>query len=271
MPSIDLARLRKQVARLADFFYVPEEFVPHLHSILDSYVNYTARKGPATPPGIKLRSYRTPAPILKGIEEGLSRVAATAENADAALDLADRLWDEAWLETCLLAAFLLGCIPPQEEYFLPRIMAWTAQVRDPELRTQLLDTSLARLRKESPNLFLDLLGEWLRPERVHLWPDGIQAVISAVSDPGFMNLPPLLEVIRPIIEAAPADLQVAVESLILALYRASPKETIYFVRQMLLNSEDPMTPITFRRILPSLPDDLKAEVRHLIRKPLSAP
>jgi hypothetical protein len=271
MPSIDLARLRKQVARLADFFFVPDEFIPHLHSILDSYVNYTARKRPATPPSIKLRTYRTPAPILKGVEEGLSRLAAKAENADAALDLADRLWDEAWLETCLLAAFLLGCIPPQEEHFLARIMAWTAQVRDPELRARLLDTSLVRLRKESPDMFLDLLDEWLRPERAHLWPDGIQAVISAVSDPDFMNLPPLLEVIKPIVEAAPADLQLALETLILALYRASPKETTYFVRQVLLHSDDPMTAITFRRILPSLPEELKAEVRDLIRsRPVSA-
>lgn len=272
MPSIDLARLRKQVARLADFFFVPDEFIPHLHSILDSYVNYTARKRPATPPGIRLRTYRTPAPILKGVEDGLSRLAAKAEHAEAALDLADRLWDEAWLETCLLAGFLLGCIPPQEEHFLPRIMAWTAQVRDPELRARLLDTSLVRLRKESPDMFLDLLREWLRPERAHLWPDGMQAVISAVSDPAFMNLPPLLEVIKPIVEAAPADLQLTLEALLLALHHASPKETTYFVRQVLLHSDDPMTAVTFRRILPALPAGLREEVRGLLRsRPVSAP
>lgn len=265
MPAIDLARLRKQAARLRDFFFVPDEFIAHVHEMLDSYVNYTVRKPPAVAPGAKLRTYRTPAVIVKQIEQELSSLAAVGENADAALELADRLWDEEWLETRLLAAYLLGSIPPREEWLLARLTAWTQPLYDADLRAELLNTSLARLRREAPDIFLGLIGEWLRPHRKALWPNGIQAVISAASDPEFTNLPPLLKVVEPIVEAAPAELQNEIEELILALYAASPTETSYFVRQVLMDSEDPMTALTFRRISPSLPAELREEVREFIK------
>jgi hypothetical protein len=114
-------------------------------------------------------------------------------------------------------------------------------------------------------MFLELIGEWLQPQRVALWPNGIQAVISAVRDPEFHNLPPLMKVIEPAVEAAPPKLQNEIEELILALYAATPTETTYFVRQMLLDSENPMTATTFRRISPSLPRELQEEIREFIR------
>jgi hypothetical protein len=265
MPAIDLARLRKQAARLADFFFVPDEFITNLHEMLDTYVNYTVRKPPAAAPGAKLRTYRTPAVIVKQIEHELSGPASIAENADAALELADRLWDEEWLETRLLAAFLLGSMPPREERLLARLTAWTQQLYDTDLRAQLLNTSLARLRREAPDMFLALIGEWLQPQRAALWTNGIQAVISAAGDSEFNNLPPLMKIVEPIIEAAHPKLQNEIEALILALYTASPTETTYFVRQILMDSRDPMTALTFRRISPSMPTELREEIREFIR------
>src|SRR5512141_1100311 len=99
MPAIDLTRLRKQAARLSDFFFVPDEFIKHLHEMLDSYVNYTVRKPRAVAPGANLPSYRTPAVIVRQIEQDLASQATLHQNSEAALELADRLWDEEWLET----------------------------------------------------------------------------------------------------------------------------------------------------------------------------
>lgn len=268
MPAIDLARLRKQAARLSDFFFVPDEFIRHLHETLDFYVDRSIRKQQAVAPGANLQSYRTPSVILKQIEQELIR--PSREDPDAALDLADRLWDEAYLETRVLAAFVLGQIPPQEVRLLARLTAWTQQVYDSNLRAELLNTSLSRLRKEAPDTFLELIGEWLQPERTRLWSNGIQAVVSAVSDPQFVNLPPLLKLIEPVVTAAPSKLQNEIEQLVLALYKSSPTETTYFLRQVLNQSEDPMTAVTFRRISPSFPPALKAELHEFIRaKPLS--
>ncbi len=268
MPAIDLNRLRKQASRLADFFFVPDEFIRHLHETLDFYVDRTIRKQPAIAPSADLPSYHTPAVILKQIEQEIHSTAG--EYPDAALELADRLWDEGYLETCLLAAFLLGRIAPQEERLLARLTAWTQQIHDPSLRANLLDHGLGRVRKEAPDKFLELIAQWLRPERTRLWSNGLQAAISAVSDSSFVNLPPLLKVLEPIMEAAPARLQNEIEEFVLLLYKVSPTETISFLRRVLANSTDPMTAITFRRISTSFPNELKDGIREFIHaKPLS--
>ena len=123
MPAIDLARLRKQANQLTDFFFLPEDFLRHLREMLDFYVNRTLRKKEDIAPGSNLPTYRTPLVVMRQIEKAIGPTAA--ENPHYALELADLLWDEGYIETRLLAAYLLGRIPPQEERLLARLTAWT--------------------------------------------------------------------------------------------------------------------------------------------------
>lgn len=264
MPAIDLARLRKQSNRLADFFFVPEDFLKHLREMLDFYVNYSLRTKENIAPGSNLPTYRTPFVVMRQIEKSVGALAA--ENPHYALELADLLWDEGHIETRLLAAFLLGRIPPQEERLLARLTAWTQQVRDPSVRGALLTTSLSRMRKETPNEFLTVVGEWLHPARQRYWTNGIQALLPMISDSTFDNLPPIFKLTRPIIEAAPGVLQYDLTNLINALYQASPSETEYFLREILETSPNPLTTITLRRILNSFPPELQAALRDLVRQ-----
>lgn len=270
MPSIDLARLRKQALRLADFFFAPEEFARNLSATLDTYVNYTARARRPASAGSNLPTHRTPGVVMRQIEQELAPIAAASQNADAAIALADQLWDEGWLETRLLAAFILGRISPEEAPLIARLTAWTAQVRDPGLSLQLLDAALVRMRTEAPDMFLQMLAEWLRPERPRLWSDAIRAAISAARDPRFGNLPALLAALQPIVRAAPALIQLDLEELILALYELSPTETTYFIRQVLSTADDPLTVVAFRRMSPSFPQQLREDIQELVRgKPFS--
>jgi hypothetical protein len=263
MPAIDLARLRKQAARLADFFFLPDEFMKHLREILDFYVNYTLRKKENVAPGSNLKTYRTPPAVLTQIE---NEIKATAEeNPHFALELADILWDEGALETRLLAAFLLGRIPPQEERLLPRLTAWTQQVRDSDVRSALLSTSLTRMRKETPNQFLALVQEYLHPERSRTWSNGIQALLPMIADTSYNNLPPILDLVEPVIAEAPSTLQNDLTDLIVSLYRASASETTFLLKHILNNSESPMTAITLRRISKDFPPPLQNELRELLR------
>ncbi len=264
MPAIDLARLRKQANRLADFFFLPEDFLKLLREMLDFYVNYTLRKKENIAPGSNLPTYRTPFVVMRQIENAIGAIAA--ENPHYALELADLLWDEGYIETRLLAAFLLGRIPPQEERLLARLTAWTQQVRDPSVRAALLTTSLARMRKETPDEFLVVIGEWLHPARQRFWPNGIQALLPMIIDPEFDNLPPVYELVRPVIEAAPGAIQNDLGNLINALYQDSPSETVYYLRELLENSPNPLTVVTLRRILTMFPPELQASLRDLVRQ-----
>lgn len=263
MPAIDLARLRKQAARLADFFFLPDEFMKHLREILDFYVNYTLRTKENISPGSNLKTYRTPSAVLTHIENEIKNVAEA--NPHFALELADILWDEGALETRLLAAFLLGRIPPQEQRLLPRITAWTQQIRDPNVRSALLTTSLSRMRKESPGQFLILVREYLHPERSRSWSNGIQALIPMIGETNDKNLPAILDIVEPIIEEAPSTLQNDLSDLIVSLYRASANETTFMLKHVLSKTENPMTVITLRRISLNFPPTLQNELKDLLR------
>jgi len=263
MPAIDLARLKKQTAHLADLFDQPSDFLREHREILDHYVNRTLRSQGVAPSSV-LPTYRTPPVVLRQIETELRPVAE--KKPIQALELADALWDEGWLETLLLAAFLLGRIPPQEERLLARLTAWTQQVRDPDVRSALLTTSLTRLRNETPDLFLVLVNEWLHPARQRMWSNGIQALIPIINSKDFDNLPPIFEIIEPIVKASPATLQLDLQELLSSLYKASPDETMHFLQQLLKATKNPLLSILLRRMSPDLPPDLQTSLREMLRK-----
>ena len=263
MPAIDLARLKKQTARLADLFDQPGEFLRAHRDVLDFYVNRTLRTQSVAPSSV-LPTYRTPVVVLRYIENELGPLAA--RQPLQALELADALWDEGWLETRLLAAFLLGRIPPQEERLLARLTAWTQAVRDPEVRAALLTTSLTRLRSETPDLFLVLVKEWMHPARQRMWSNGIQALVPLISSPDFDNLPPIFETIEPILKAAPAALQFDLQELITTLYEASPSETTYFLQQIVKGTKSQLPAVALRRMSPDLPHELQISLREILRE-----
>jgi 3-methyladenine DNA glycosylase AlkD len=263
MPAIDLARLKKQTAKLADLFDQPNDFLREHRDILDHYINRTLRSQTVAPSSV-LPTYRTPAVVLRQIETELGPVAE--RDPIQALELADALWDEGWLETRLLAAFLLGRIPPQEERLLARLTAWTQAVRDPDVRAALLTTSLTRLRRETPDLFLILVKEWIHPARQRMWSNGIQALVPLISSSDFDNLPPIFEIIEPILKASPAALQFDIQELLITLYRASPDETTYFIHQILKGTKSPLPAISLRRMLPDMPQDFQTHIREILRE-----
>jgi hypothetical protein len=263
MPAIDLARLRKQTARLADVFGEPSIFLRELREVLEFYVNRSLRSQSVAPSSV-LPTYRTPVVVLRQIEKEIG--AAAEKQPLLALELADALWDEGWLETKLLAAFLLGRIPPQEERLLARLTAWTQAVRDPEVRAALLTTSLTRLRRETPDLFLVLVREWLHPARQRMWSNGVQALVPLISSPEFDNLPPIFEIVEPIIKASPATLQYDLQELIITLYEASPDETTYFLQQILKGTKSPLPAVALRRMSAELPEELQTSLREMIRQ-----
>jgi len=262
MPAIDLARLKKQVAHLADLFDQPADFLREHREILDYYVNRTLRSQSVAPSSV-LPTYRTPPVVLRQIEIELGPIAM--KKPIQALELADALWDEGWLETLLLAAFLLGRIPPQEERLLARLTAWTQAVRDPDVRAALLTTSLTRLRNETPDLFLILVKEWLHPARQRMWSNGIQALVPLISTPDFDNIPPVLDIVEPILKASPAALQFDLQELITALYEASPDETVFFLEQIVTKTKSPLPAVSLRRMSTELPVELQASLREILR------
>jgi hypothetical protein len=235
MPAVDIARLKTQAAVLVEKFDQPAVFLKQLHGILDLYADRTMRAGVVASPVSVLPAYRVPQPVLRQIEMELGVLAATFP--EQAMALTDALWKDGYLETRLLAAALLGRIPPDTTLLLERITAWVSRTRDNQLRLALLNASLARLRRESPSRFLGLMRGWFDPATPKMWA----------------------------IKNFPALLQNELVELINALFKASPVETTHFMRQIISGSTSPQTLIILRRILPELPAELRPVLLDLIR------
>src|SRR5688572_32776887 len=74
MPAIDLARLKKQTAQLADLFDQPSMFLREVREILEFYVNRSLRSQSVAPSSV-LPTYRTPTVVLRQIEKELGPIA----------------------------------------------------------------------------------------------------------------------------------------------------------------------------------------------------
>ncbi|MCS6994588.1 MAG: DNA alkylation repair protein [Anaerolineales bacterium] len=251
MPAIDIARLKTQAAVLVQKFDQPAVFVDELREILDLYADRTLRVGIAAPATV-LPAYRVPQAVLRQIEMELAPLAASFP--EQALMLGDALWAAGYLETRLLAAALLGKIHPNAPQLTERVKEWVSQARDKQLRNALLNNGLARLRREMPERLLQLVQEWFDPRAPKMWENGIYALIPLLEDPSYDNLPPIYNMLTPVIQNIPPFLQTELADLLTALYRASPVETAYFLRQAVAGATSPQCVVILKRLIPALPE-----------------
>jgi hypothetical protein len=212
---------------------------------------------------LALPTYKTPRPVLRQVEAELAPLAD--EHPLEAIALIYALWDAGSLETRLLAARLLGMIPPAAAMpAFGRLPDWLRVSTDREVRQALLTEALGRVRRENTEVFLTLLEDWLRSPLSGFQVWGLQALIPVlVAD--FENLPAVFRILRPAIEAAGPSTQIELQDCLAALGRVSLAETLYFLGEILRSSPNPMMVRTLRRILPGLPPDLQAGLRELLR------
>ena len=105
----------------------------------------------------------------------------------------------------------------------------------------------------------------MHPARQRMWSNGIQALVPLINTPDFDNLPPIFDIVEPIIKASPAALQFDLRELITALYKASPDETIFFLGQIVKETKSPLPAVSLRRMSPELPQELQASLREILR------
>ncbi len=106
---------------------------------------------------------------------------------------------------------------------------------------------------------------WFDPRAPKLWENGIYALIPLLEDPAYDNLPPIYNLLTPVIQNIPPFLQNELADLLTALYRASPVETAYFLRQAVAGAASPQCPVILRRIVNQLPEGLRPLVLEITK------
>lgn len=263
MPAINISQLKIQAAKLADLFTEPDLFIHDLNLLLDHYTNQTKRKSQSIRQ-LSLRTHYTPRPVLRQIEHELAPLANN--QPDAAINLADALWENGSLESRILASRLLGMVPLQSaNAVFTRLPQWLAQSPDKDLSTILLTESLSRLRNESPDTFFAIVEDWLKSPRISLQTWGLRALLPLITGTEFVNYPALFRILRPAIEMAGPATQLDIQACLQTLAKKSPTEVILFLEEMLTYHPAPMVIRTLRRILPNLPSEVQARLRNLVR------
>jgi hypothetical protein len=264
MPAIDLARLKTQAALLSDQFGDPQAFLAALQEMLDFYTNRT-RRASQDARRLSLPTYHTPTPVLRQIERELQPLAET--RPAEAVALVNALWKAASLEARLLAARLLGNIPPAQAIpALTHLPEWLAVTTDKPVRQALLTDAFLRIRRENPQAVFLLLEDWLASRRSGLQVWGLQALVPILKDPEFENLPAVLRIVRPAFLVAGPNSQIELQGCLAALERVSLTETLAFVRELLTGDPPPMLLRTLRRILPGFSPELQSFLRERLRE-----
>jgi hypothetical protein len=263
MPAIDLARLKSQAARLADSFSNHMAFLRELHELLELYTNRTMRASRVAK-HLSLPTFHTPAPVLRQIERELTPLAN--QSPIKGVILAAELWKDASLESRLLAAHLIGMIPPSDAIpLLTRLPDWLTQSSDKAIHHALLTGSFTRIRRENPEAFFLLLEDWLNSPRASLQIWGMQALIPLLNDPNFENLPAVFRILRPSVLAAGPSTQMELQACVAALERISLTETIFYMRELFLSDHSPLFLRTLRRMLPAFSPELQTALRDMLR------
>jgi len=264
VPAIQPARLRQQVAELAEYFDDPPAYIRRLHLLLDFYSDRARRPGKTGKPGPLLMAYNVRSPVLRMLVQELNPL--VQENPGGGLALCDALWAEPYLEFRLLAAMVLGQIPPDPaEEITDRLKRWITTDVEFFLIEALLNHGIERLHQEQPQIFLRLIESWMESTNTFQQQLGLRALVQIIHDPTFENLPVFFRLIQPLCLAAPVGLRPDLLDVLSALAIRSPQETAYFLRQSLMFPDAPDTPWLIRQSLSQFPTESQSRLRQAMR------
>jgi hypothetical protein len=259
MPAIQLARLKTQVAQLADQYQQPARFIRALHDLLDFYADRTYRPGTVGARVPLLPHYHVAAPVIRQVETELAPKCQS--DPDGMLALADALWVDTHLEPRQLAAFILGQAPlDPPEAVTTRLLDWANPTQDHQALEALMARGAARVQRQQTAWWAGVLRGWLAGTPAEQF-IGVRGLLALAADPQFANLPIAFDLAGPFIQACPTSLHGALVEILAALARRSPAETAYFLRQALTIATRPEVARLVRRCLPLFDEPTQASLR----------
>jgi hypothetical protein len=264
MPAIRPALLKVQAAEIAELYQDPTAFKRALRDLLEFYADRTLRPGRVIESAPLLKSYKVPKPVLRQVEQALG--GKINHEAEAALVLADALWQERWLESRFLAIDLLARVPPEPpERISQRVEAWGVECKEDIVVKALVTEATQRLRSEARPHFLSCLEGWLGSEEQPYLKLGLRSIPALLADESFENLPLLFRWIGPLVREVELGIKDDMAQVLRTLAQRSPQETAYFLRQALTTASSPHTASLIRRVLAQFPPSLQASLREALR------
>ncbi len=263
MPAVALNQLKSQINQLLWLFTRPEEFRAGLKNMLDGLANRALRPSQATQKYGGMPAHQVSPLVMQQLQQQI--LPLLMENPAAGLALTDALWQDEYLEPRQLAAYILGQVPlTPPEQVTSRLLAWCRPDTERVLQYELLRQGSARLRREQPSSWLQMVTAWLSAADMQNQRLGLRAVTALAEDRSFENIPPMFSLVLSLILSSAAQLSADLEEVLVALARRSPAETVYLLRQALASRPSPPIQRLARRILPVFEPEQQAALRRLL-------
>lgn len=263
MTAINPARLKIQCAELGESFHHPHNFISGLHDLLAFY-GARIRQTSLTKIPLSLQTYQVPAPVMRALELELKELINNFP--DQGFLLADRLWQEEWLEIRQLGVILLGNIPTSApDKILVRIKTWLNTGTSEDLKRQIMTRGLTRLTDEKPGFVLDFLkslaSSAAQPDRQ----GALFGLIPFAEDPEFDNLPIIFNILRDILLIEESVLRKEISALIRSLQSRTDQETAYFLVRQLATASRPRIFRITRQVLGGFSEESQSLLRQSLQ------
>lgn len=266
MPAIQLSRLKSEISHIIQQFHSPVEFHRQLSDLFERYANRIYRPGKNVKIKTKHSTYRVHRIVIQQIEIALKPLCKS--NIEAAIRIADILWSDNYLEPRLLAASILEMLPLNPpELVIEIIKSWAQPDEDPQILDALFDHGCSHLRKEAQSDWSQMIrDQWLaNTDNKRIQAIGLRALLSAVKDPEFTNLPEIYKLITPFLQSDPKEIQSVLHEILIHLASRAPNETAYFLRQIIVVSSSNETSRIIRQAIHAFPQDIQDKI-HMTMK-----
>lgn len=263
MPSIDLIRLRKQIAHLGIFLEIPAEFVSEYKSLLEFYHQWSHHQHEEQIPNSFMLLYDLPPQVIPEIEKGLKPFLRGKENA--LFPLADALRKDLHFECSHLAAFIVGQSPVERSVELKEYLTtWLEGSLDKAVIEAIFSKATAPIINSGQESYLSFLHSMLRSSNKRLANAGLVGLTQFLPLASINYLPKLFTLISPLLQD-PDVRQENLETLIQELAKKSPVETGYLIRQVLSETEGHRVETLARAFLEYLPKETAETVSKVIK------
>ncbi|MEX1071686.1 MAG: DNA alkylation repair protein [Anaerolineales bacterium] len=260
MPAIQTALLQQQAAQLSEQFSNPASYISALEKMLEGYVVPVQRQGRTRSVRPILFTYETPALVLKQLQ--LEMALQARQQPAEALAIADALWAKRTIETRLLAARLLGATPdakPSE--YTSRLEDWAVENREMILAPELTERATLALCGQYPDKLIDFVGKLLEDAELRKHVFALGALNTLLRINHFGDLPSIFTLLSKTSRDPDKKLRPALVEVLSTLAVRSPKETTYFLEQLLDKKPSDGAQWLARQVAKSLPEESRQGLR----------
>jgi|WetSurMetagenome_2_1015567.scaffolds.fasta_scaffold85808_3 hypothetical protein len=265
MPAVQLARLKTQLSELSWQFTHPVEFSRALNDLLEFYAEHVYRAGHSLQADRLRPAYHVPVLVMRQIQQEL--IVRCQENPGAALTTADALWKDSHLEPRLIAIFLLGQAPlkPPDEV-ISRLKAWCQPQEDNQILSAVLSAGSLRLRREMPGQWFALVKDWVTNPYLSYQSMGLKALIATIEPKEYDNFPPIYDLLLLMLPNPSANHQNELLEIIETLAKRNPRETVFYLREILSMSSGAALARLVRRALPFFDEAGQESLKNAMKK-----